>query len=349
MSSPMKLKLQHVTVRKNRDGSLRYYFLRRGQPLQRLPDDPLSPEFMADYKKHLESLSPSIRAYEGTFAWLCDQYMDTSAFRSLAPATRTARTRILLSVIAEPLAPGSNETFGDEKAINIGHAHLRVLRDRKEAFPNAANERLKILSQVFKMAFSRGFVTSNPVRDIERIKSRSGGHETATDEQIDQYFAYHTEGTAWLAMRLLTEFGMRVSDLRRVGRQNIKSGNLVFTAFKNGAVCDLPISAETLPVLTGINRMTFLHSDAGRPFISDKSMSQRVSKWFSQAGVEGVAAHSVRKWLAAKKAEQGWTENELMAWFGWKTSKEAQTYTAKANRSILTASATRRTGSVTRG
>jgi integrase len=78
--------------------------------------------------------------------------------------------------------------------------------------------------------------------------------------------------------------------------------------------------------------MTFLLSDAGKPFESDKALSQRVSKWFQQAGVPGITAHSVRKWLATKMAEDGATEYELMSWFGWRDPKEARPYVQAANR-----------------
>ena len=54
MNAPlMRLRLQHVTVRRNKDGTTRYYFRRRGQPIAPLPDDPLSPEFMAAYQQQV--------------------------------------------------------------------------------------------------------------------------------------------------------------------------------------------------------------------------------------------------------------------------------------------------------
>ncbi|HVW54132.1 MAG TPA: hypothetical protein VHC00_00490 [Rhizobiaceae bacterium] len=58
MSAPMHLNLEHVTARKNKDGALRYYFRRRGQPVTRLHGEPLSEEFMAEYRKCLNWIAP---------------------------------------------------------------------------------------------------------------------------------------------------------------------------------------------------------------------------------------------------------------------------------------------------
>jgi integrase len=115
---------------------------------------------------------------------------------------------------------------------------------------------------------------------------------------------------------------------------------LIFDTIKTGVRCELGISAKTFAVLPNKNsNMTFLLSALGVPYGSDKALSQRVSKWFSQAGIEKITAHSVRKWLATKMAEDGATEMELMAFFGWRDPKEARPYVQKANRRKLAAQA----------
>lgn len=338
MTPEMLLKLDHITTRQNKSGAVRYYFRRRGQPLVRLPDDPKSPEFMAEYNRQLDWVAPAVHAAEGSFGWLCDQYMDSTDFKSKALATRSARRRIILTMMKEPLERGKPETFGQERAKLIGRSHVRVLRDRKADNPNAANERLKILSQIFKVGVSRGWVEVNPVREVERLRTPRGGHDTATDGQIDQYLAYHASGPAWLAMMILKNTGIRISDLRVIGRQHLRQGHLVFRTVKTGVECELEISQElahALSTVPGGNALSFLASASGRPYESDKALSQRVAKWFRQAGVESVTAHGVRKWLATRMAENGATEYQLMAWFGWRDPKEARPYVQSASRRTL--------------
>ncbi|WP_159585978.1 tyrosine-type recombinase/integrase [Chelativorans xinjiangense] len=345
MNAPMKLRLQHVTAYPNRDGSFRYYFRRRGQPMARLPDDPLSPEFMEAYQRNLDWVAPAVHAAEGTFAWLCDQYMDSAEFKGKAKTTREARRRVILSMTKERINPRYPETFAIERAHKIGPRHISALRDRKAESPNAANERLKILSQVFKLAIARGWRADNPVKVVERLSVPRGGHDTATDDDITAYLARHTSGPAWLAMTILRHTGVRVSDLRILGRQHIRQGHLVFETVKTGVRCELSIHPELMAALPR-DQMTFLTNEWGRPFASDKALSQRVAKWFRQAGVEKMTAHSVRKWRATKIAENGASEMQLMALFGWRDAKEARPYVQAANRRKMADEASEKFGNV---
>lgn len=337
----MKLRLQHVTVRRNKDGKRRFYFRRRGQPLAPLPDDPLAPDFMTAYQRLLNWTAPAANV-EGSFGWLCDQYMDSADFKGKSPATREARRRVILTMTREPIDPKFPERFGMERAAKFSARHVTILRDRKAAVPNAANERLKILSQIFKLAVARDWRADNPVRDVPRLRTPRGGHDPATDEDIAKYLAHHSGGAARRAMVLLMSFGMRVSDLRVVGPQHVRRGLLAFETVKTKMLCELTIDDAARAVIDGCRDLVFLTNENGAAFKSDKVMSQRVSKWFRQAGVDGVTAHGVRKWLATRMAENGATEYELMAWFGWKDPKEARPYVQAANRRMLAASAGRR-------
>lgn len=332
MNAPVLFNLEHLTDRDNADGTKRYYFRRRGQPLTRIHGEPLSEPFMKAYRACMEWTAPAAETAEGTFAWICDQYMDSPAFKSKAKATQEARRRVIKTMVEEPLDPDQPaEKFGAERAKAMTPEYIEILRDRKADNPNAGNERLKILGQVFKLAKAKKWVPTNIVIGTERLGVPKGGHDTATDEDLEKYFAKHTSGAAWLAGMILKHTGVRVSDLRILGLPNIKKGKLVFETVKTGVLCELPIVPELERALPRDN-MTFLLSDLGKPYESDKALSQRVSKWFSQAGVEGITAHSVRKWRATKMAENGATEYQLMASFGWKDPKEARPYVQAANR-----------------
>ncbi len=241
-------------------------------------------------------------------------------------------------MMREPVNPQHPLIFGAELAKNIGVKHIRVLRDRKAATPNAAMSALK--TQVFNLAVDEGHVPVNPLRLVGRLETPKGGQEVVSDTQIAKYYLQHSSGAPWLAMRMLTEFGMRVSDLRIMGRQNVKGSVLVFDTVKTGVRCELAITPEMMADLPDNGpELTFLLSENDKPFCSDKSLSQRIVKWFHQAGIESVSAHGVRKWLATKMAENGATEMELMAQFGWRDAKEARPYVTKANRRKLAAQA----------
>jgi integrase len=336
-SPTMRIRFKHVTVRRNRNGTIRYYFQRRGQPLVALPSDPQSVEFAEAYRRCMEWKGSYEK--EGSFGWLCDQYMDSPEFKSKATATRNARRRIILAMMNERLDPKFPETFGMERLSTISRRHIEILRDRKARNPNAGNERLKVLSQIFKLAVARNWREDNPVKDAARLSIPRGGHRTATDVDIEAYESFHRDGMAHRCMVLLKAFGVRVSDLRIIGPQHVRNGLLVFETVKTGVLCNLTIGEDARREMEACRSLVFLTNEHGAAFASDKALSQRVAKWFRQAGVKGVTAHGVRKWLATKMAENGASEYELMAWFGWRDPKEARPYVEAANRLRLAAAA----------
>lgn len=347
MTGSMHVKFQFVTSRGRKDGSLRYYYQKRGMRPVRLPDDPTSPAFAAAYQA-AHNRRPEGKAPSGSFAWVCDQYLDSPKFGRLEAATRAARTRIIRSMTAERIDPAHRETFGQEKFTRLTRRHIVILRDRKADAPNAANERLKILSQIYKFALQMEWTDANPVRDVERVQIASDGHRTATDADLSAYLARHRSGPANLSMRLMMAFGVRVSDLRRLGPANIQGAHLVFRTVKTDMMCELAIPPDLMPVLKSCSNMVFLTTEHGSAFASDKAMSARVAKWFRQAGIDGVTAHGVRKWLATKQAAAGATEYQMMAFFGWRDPKEARPYIAKANRRVMADEASARVARLTR-
>lgn len=341
MIEQLQIDWPHITTRE-RGGRTVYYFRRRGYPMVRLPDDPRSPAFAEAYARAMAGeRTKAAGAKEGTFAWLCDCYMRSADFLTKAPATRKARARIISSMIAERLDPAHPETFGQEMVAAFGQDHIEILRDRKMDAPFAANERLKILAQIFQSKEAKR-LRVNPVTGVERIGEPKGGHETATDADIERYLAFHASGPARLAMILLKNHGMRVSCLRMLGRRHRHGNLLAWETVKTGVLCEHAMQPETIEAirLWG-GDLAILANEWRRPYASDKALSQRIAKWFRQAGIDGVTAHSVRKWLATRMAERGATEFELMAWFGWRDPKEARPYVEKASRKRMAESAGR--------
>ena len=83
-----------------------------------------------------------------------------------------------------------------------------------------------------------------------------------------------------------------------------------------------------------IGTTTFLVTEYGKPFTAPG-----FGGWFrarcDAAGLPNCSAHGLRKAGAARAAENGATVHELMAIFGWLSLKEAERYTAAAERRHL--------------
>ena len=72
----------------------------------------------------------------------------------------------------------------------------------------------------------------------------------------------------------------------------------------------------------------------GKPFTA-KGFGNWFRKRCNEAGLRHCAFHGLRKAGATIAAENGATEHQLMAIYGWESPKQAALYTRKANRKRL--------------
>src|ERR1700674_40349 len=152
MSTLVKIDLPFVHADKDkRTGTVRVYFRRRlGAPKVRLRAVPGSPEFFAEYKAALEAGDkPDLSVKPRTYRWLMIQYFGSAEFRTLDPRTQRTRRGILESTCLEPVSSSAKETFADFPLKRLSPKAIRVLRDRKAEFPEAANNRVKAIRRMF--------------------------------------------------------------------------------------------------------------------------------------------------------------------------------------------------------
>lgn len=355
----LTLKLRYVSEDVDRHGNVRLYFRRRGQPKIRLRGAPGSDEFMANYNalisgaatKERDPQKPRTsidRPKAGSWRALCVDYFASPAFlNSLDPRTQKVRRAILETTFDEALAPGSELRFADMPVTRFTTKAARILRDRKAGTPEAANARLKAMRQVLSWAIETEHPhapRSNLAREVSYIKSGSQGFHSWTIEEVELYEARHPIGTkARLALAMLLYLGARRSDIVLFGRQHVRDGWLRFTAFKGRKRSPVTLELPVLPELQEViesspcGNLTFLVTNFGKPFTSN-GFGNRMRKWCDEAGLTGCAAHGLRKAGAAIAAENGATDHQLMAIYGWKTIKEAQRYTRAARQKVLAGS-----------
>ena len=105
---------------------------------------------------------------------------------------------------------------------------------------------------------------------------------------------------------------------------------------KRSALPILPVLAETL--LAGpTGALTFICGANGHP-LTKETFGNLFRQACKEASVPG-SAHGVRKLAATRMADNGATEAQLMAVFGWTDPKMAAHYTRTANRKRLAAQA----------
>jgi len=234
--------------------------------------------------------------------------------------------------------------------------HIRMLRDRKAATPGAANNRLKYLSAMFGWAVEDGRLRSNLVRDVRRLRYASKGFGTWTVADVRRFEARHPVGTkAFLALALLLYLGVRRGDAVRLGPKMLSettdgdgsiTRQITFVVRKTRYRRQTETVKPILPVLwsviqaTPCGRDTFVETEYRKPFTA-----AGFGGWFrvrcDEAGLPECTAHGLRKAGATLAAENGATDRQLMALYDWTAEKQANVYTAAANRKRLAAEAAR--------
>ena len=116
---------------------------------------------------------------------------------------------------------------------------------------------------------------------------------------------------------------------------------ILFRTEKTGEEVVLPVLAPLAASIaaTRTGDLTFLVTERGTPFVKES-----FGNWFGEVcrktGCPG-SAHGLRKSGATRAAENGATDRQLMALFGWKDGKMAAHYTRAADRKRLAADAAR--------
>ncbi len=342
MCDMANIRLKYVTIDRS-EGLTRYYLRLPGEKKKRLPGKLGDPEFMAAYQAAISGVPAPQRPdgtvakadSRGTLRWLVDEYMRSAKFKGLAEATQSARGNILKAVV---------RTAGDAKVSSITEETIRAGRDRRGDTPAAANTFLKSMSQLFEFAIEYKHATKNPTKDVTRLSPKNkGGHHTWTEIEINRFFeAYPLGTTAHLCASIMLYTGVRVSDAAKMGRQHVSKGWISFRATKNGVAVEMPVAPELQKAIeasrpSSKGHMHFLVNEWDKPF-SVKGLGQRMRKWCDAIGLNHCSSHGIRKAGATIAADNGATEHELMATFGWESPKQAALYTKKANRRRLAGS-----------
>lgn len=333
--------VKYVVEDMDRHGNVRLYVRRRGHIKVRLHEAPGTPEFSAEYRAALKQQEAGVKPGKpeivapGSLRWLCERYYQGAQFLQLGAGTRKVRRAILDRIC---------ENNGTGPIARMEPRHIGRMRDARIDAPEAANAIVKALRQVFAWAMlpEVSLAERNPARDVPYLDSDNpDGFHTWTVEEVAQYLAHHKVGTkAALALALLLFTGVRRSDVVRFGPGMATNGNFRWTEFKGRKRTpkhrELPILAELQTFLEAspLGDKAYLETEFGKPFTANG-----FGNWFrkrcDEAKLPQCSAHGLRKAGATIAAENGATEQQLMAIYGWESAKQAGVYTRKANKKRL--------------
>jgi integrase len=346
----MSKKRKYIRAYFDRHGVYRIEFRRKGQKGWPLRQPISSPEFEVDYRAALagdvppgvplkgqDRPAPLPRAEVKSFRWLAEEYKSSAEFKQLDPSTRKTRGRIIERLCRE---------YGDLPYAMLNRQAVTKIRDKKTDTPSAANGDVKVIRYIYKAALARDLpgIDRDPTRDVAFLKSNNPkGHHSWTIEEVEKFEATYPIGTQprlWLSLSLYAGCP-RISDVVLLGRQYVtKGGRLQYTQFKNRNRAPVDMDIRFLDELRAIidvsptGDMIFLETEFGKPF-SVNGFGNKVRDWCDAAGLPHCSSHGTRKAAAARLAELGCSDHEIMAMGGWKTLKEVQRYTAAARKRLM--------------
>jgi integrase len=328
-----KIELRFVQRFRDRHGTLRFYFRRKGCARVALPDRPGSEAFMAAYQLALASAEPPapLRVLAGSIDALVSDYMRSDQFLKNRPVTQANDRNILRRFCQQ---------HGSKPVRLLQQQHVRIILDGKAGLPGAQRNLKRNLRLLFDFAKDRGWRPDNPVTGIANVKrGKVEGHHSWSEEELELFESHWPVGSKpRLALALLLYTAVRREDVIHLGPANTRTGRLVYVQSKGRVPMDIPIApqlAEVIEATPTLGIRTFIVTGAGAPFTA-----AGFGNWWRDrcrdAGLpDGCRAHGLRKAMLRRMAQAGCSEDFIASVSGHQDMREIRTYVRAANRARM--------------
>jgi integrase len=339
MMAPLKLKF--VDVQRDRHGRAVFCYFRRNGRRWRLPGEPGSPEFLAEYSRLKAATEPAQSPTHqgritGSFGALVDQFFaDREAFGQKRPSTQQMYRQIL-----EPLA----QVHGQKPVALLERRHIKQWRDARSETPGTANMIVKVVRLLMSYAIENDYRKDNPALRIKLFTL--GEHRAWTDAECTTFEAKWPAGSMQRRAYMLAKFtGQRCGDIARMTRGHIKDGAIRVmqqktTAGKTNEEIWIPLHRDLAAELAlGGGHMSFLTRPDGSAF-DNVSLSAYFADALDQTDLpDECVLHGLRKTAARMLAEAGCSAHQIASITGHKSLAQVQDYARAANQKTLATAA----------
>ena len=238
------------------------------------------------------------RSKPGTIAAAVAAYLVSPQFSGLAEGSRVARRAILQRF---------RDEHGDKPISSMPTQFIALVLGTKK--PHAARNWFKAIRALCQFAVSVEMIAADPTQSIKLPKVKTEHRRPWTDAEIEQYGRTHLIGSkARLALALGLYTIQRLGDVRRMGPQHIRDGEITVRQSKTGTALTLPVLPQLQAIIeaTPCEHMTFLVTKSGRPYSSNDPqrtiprMVQRswITKGLHLSWIAGDRLHQTgRQWL----------------------------------------------------
>jgi integrase len=287
------------------------WYFRRGKGRRvRIPYEFGSVEFNAAYDAALNGARPARQGpAQGTYSAALKAYYASQTWAALRPATQRMKRHVLNGVEA---------ALGKSLLRDWKRGDIAAGRDKRAATPGAAEMFVKSMRSFFVWALEAGLLSSNPTDGVKVVASSTGGFTPWTHDDVAAYRARWPLGTRQrVAFEVLCGTGLRRGDAVRIGLPHVRDRIIRLATEKTGERVAIPISDALVAAIEAgpVGEMTFIAGASGKP-MTKESFGTIFREWCGAAGVS-KSAHGIRKAAATADAQDGYSDAELDAKFGW--------------------------------
>jgi site-specific recombinase XerD len=321
----------HLHHEYNRHGNPVWYVRKGKGPRIRIKHEYGTDEFNEAYDTAVsgQTPKPAGKAAKGSLEWLWMLYRQTAAWTDLSMATRRQRENIMRNVL---------KTGGNQPLSKISSKSIKAGIDRRKG--HAARHFLDTMKGLYKWAIDAEHVKIDPTAGKAVTKPKTKGFPVWEENEIIQFEQRWPRGTRERVMfDIYCYTGLRRGDAAALGRQHIKSGVISIDTEKTGTRVTIPVLEVLQKTLDAgpTGDLAFIASAKGHR-MTKESVGNAFRDACRAAGIK-KSAHGLRKAAATRAANNGATEAQLEAIFGWEGGKMAALYTRTANREKLASGA----------
>lgn len=333
---------KHVSAWKDRHGKVRIRHRKLG--ITRYFKNPLgSAEWLVEYHEYegVDRSQTKGRHSQGSLGDLINRYYRSQDFNSQGEVSR-AKNRAIIEEFRQGRddRPVALLTFEHIDTILAKKSQKIPASEGKRASggPAAAQRLRKQLRRLFEHGVRLQMIQTNPVELTARVKYKTSGFHTWTEEEIARFQERHPLGTrARLALEIVLWTGQRRGDVHRFGQQHVRGEHINYKQEKGGKELWLPMAPQlraAIDAMPTVGVHTFLVTETGKPF-----SKAGFGNWFrdrcDEAGLYHCTAHGLRKAIARRLAENGATQKMIKSVGGWTNDREVAIYTAGADQAAL--------------
>ncbi|MEM7223447.1 MAG: site-specific integrase [Pseudomonadota bacterium] len=317
----MKIDARYMVAKANKNGTVRYYWQRRGFFTRRLPDDEIEAVREAkalNAKADAEALAPvDLGPAPGTIAWAIAEYRASARWLNLSSTTRRVYERWMIKTEKQfgarsltKLDPGSvDEMLGSIKSLG-GKKHCAA-----------------VLQAIGKIAYRRGYRPTNPAMNLEigRGKPRDQIWSKENEAAFLKACQVDLHGVAMgLAFLLMVDTAQRPGDLLRLTWASYDGTSLSLVQQKTGKRVEVDCTERLKAALDAAKAKrdrTLIVADRKGQRLTYGTFNKAFRRICEAAKIEGLQARDLRRTAVVRMAEAGALPQEVAAVTGHSLGK----------------------------